>query len=149
MFRDIDFFWTMRWIRADAVAILATAVWGVGLTHGRWTWFLAFLLLPDLSMSGYLFGRRAGAIAYNTGHMYAWPLALLAIGLADQGSLITTAALSWVAHIALDQVLGYGLKLPTAFDHTVLGPIGRSRRAREAARLSRTARLPDAPGRRP
>jgi hypothetical protein len=39
-----------------------------------------------------------------------------------------TAGLSWIAHIALDQTLGYGLKLPKSFEHTVLGPIGRSRR---------------------
>jgi uncharacterized protein DUF4260 len=130
MFRDIDFLWTVRWIRADAIAVLVAALWAVTVTHGSWAWFLGLFLIPDLSMSGYLFGSRAGAVAYNTGHMFGWPLALLAIGLARHGSFMTTAALSWIAHIALDQALGYGLKLPTMFEHTVLGPIGRSRRGR-------------------
>jgi hypothetical protein len=102
-------------------------------TNGRWSWFFGLLLLPDLSMMGYLLGRRAGAVAYNTAHMYAWPLLLLALGVAGGASFPPTAALSWVAHIALDQVMGYGLKLPTAFEHTTLGPIGRARRERNSA----------------
>ena len=130
MFRDADFFWATRWIRADAIAIFVAAVAAMTVTHGHWWWFLALFLGPDLSISAYWFGSRAGAVAYNTAHMYAWPLALLATGLANHGSLITTAALSWIAHIALDQALGYGLKLPTTFEHTALGPIGHSRRER-------------------
>ena len=125
---DTDFFWTMRWIRADAIGVLAATLWAVRVTHGSWAWFFA-LLVPDLSMAGYLFGSRAGAAVYNTGHMYAWPLALLAIGLTGKSPLTTTAGLSWITHIAVDQVVGYGLKLPTMFEHTVLGPIGRARRS--------------------
>jgi hypothetical protein len=79
-------------------------------------------------MVGYLFGSRAGAVAYNTAHMYAWPVAVIAGGLASHSSFTTTAGLSWMAHISLDQALGYGLKLPTNFEHTTLGLIGRSRR---------------------
>jgi hypothetical protein len=128
VFRDPDFFWTMRWIRADAMGVLAATLWAVTVTHGSWAWFFALLLLPDASMAGYLFGSRAGAAVYNTGHMYAWPLALLFIGLTGKSPLTTTAGLSWIAHIAVDQVVGYGLKLPTMFEHTILGPIGRARR---------------------
>jgi uncharacterized protein DUF4260 len=136
MFRDTDFFWTMRWTRADAIAIFIASVGATALTHGRWWWFFCLFLVPDLSMTGYLFGSRAGAVAYNTAHMYAGPLALLAAGLAGHAPFWTTAALSWIAHIALDQIAGYGLKLPTAFEHTALGPIGRSRRDRAAAARS-------------
>jgi hypothetical protein len=139
MFRDTDLFWTMRWMRADAVAIFIAAVGATMVTHGRWWWFFALFLVPDLSMTGYLFGSRAGAVAYNTAHMYAWPLVLLATGLASHASFSTTAALSWIAHIALDQAVGYGLKLPTAFEHTALGPIGRTRRNRDAAARSSAA----------
>ena len=132
MFDDPDFIWTARWIRADALAIFVAAVSTVPIMNGSWAWFFGLFLLPDLSMAGYLFGTRAGAVAYNTGHMFAWPLALLGIGLASHGSLTTTAALSWIAHIAFDHAVGYGLKLPTAFELTTLGPIGRSRTARHA-----------------
>ena len=65
-------------------------------------------------MAGYLFGRRVGAVAYNACHMFAWPLALLAVGLAADTSVITTAALSWIGHIGFDHAMGYGVKLPTS-----------------------------------
>src|SRR3954462_604007 len=41
-------------------------------------------------------------------------------------------------HIAVDQVVGYGLKLPTMFEHTVLGPIGRARRDRQVVERAAT-----------
>ena len=129
-FHDPDFVWTAPWIRADALAMFVAATSAVTFMDGSWSWFFGLFLLPDLSMAGYLFGSRAGAITYNTGHMIAWPLALLGIGLVTHRSLTTTAAFSWIAHIAFDHTVGYGVKLPTGFDHTTLGPIRRSRTAR-------------------
>jgi hypothetical protein len=133
MSRDTEFPCTMRWTRVDAFAIFVLAVGTMAMTQGPWGWFLALFLVPDLSMTGYLFGRRAGAVVYNTVHVYAWPLAICIVGFARGRSLLTTAALSWIAHIALDQALGYGLKLPTGFERTTLGPIGRTRRELDRA----------------
>jgi uncharacterized protein DUF4260 len=125
--------WTSRWIRADAAAIVALTLWAVSVTNSSWIWFFALFLLPDLSMIGYVFGPRVGAAAYNVGHLYAWPVGLLAAGLTAHAAFVATAALSWIAHIALDNVVGYGLKLPTGFEYTALGPIGRARaRTRES-----------------
>ena len=116
-----------RWIRADAAAVFIVALWAVAATHGSWMWFFALFLAPDLSMIGYVFGPRVGAITYNAGHLYAWPVALLAASLTYHAPLAATAALSWIAHIAFDNVVGYGLKLPVGFEHTVYGSIGRRR----------------------
>lgn len=127
--------WTSRWVRGDAAALFVLTLWAVTSTHGSWGWFVALFLLPDLSMLGYLFGPRVGATTYNAGHLYAWPVGLLAAGLAWHAPLATTAALSWIAHIAFDNVVGYGLKLPDGFEHTLYGPIGRER-ARAAAMKS-------------
>ena len=124
--------WISRWVRADAGAVLALTLWAVTSTHSSWMWFLALFLVPDLSMIGYVFGPRAGAVTYNAGHLYAWPVALLIAGLAFHTST-TTVALSWIAHIAFDNVVGYGLKLPVGFEHTIYGQIGRA-----GARLSGT-----------
>ena len=77
-------------------------------------------------MIGYVFGPRVGAVTYNGEHLYAWPVGLLAAGLTYHAPFATTAALSWIAHIAFDNVVGYGLKLPIGFEHTVYGPIGRA-----------------------
>jgi hypothetical protein len=118
--------WASRWIRTDAAALFVVILWACRATHGSWMWFFALFLVPDLSMLGYLFGPRVGAMTYNTGHLYAWPVGMLAAGLASHTPWATTAALSWTAHIAFDNVVGYGLKTPTGFEHTIYGPIGRS-----------------------
>jgi hypothetical protein len=116
-----------RWLRADAAALLVLTLWAMAWTNGSWIWFLVLFLVPDLSMLGYLLGPRVGAATYNAGHLYTWPVSLLAAALAWHAPHLTTAALTWIAHIAFDNVLGYGLKLPTGFEHTMYGAIGRSR----------------------
>ena len=116
-----------RWVRADAAGLVVLTLWAVTSTHSSWIWFLALFLVPDLSMLGYLFGPRVGATTYNGGHLYVWPVAMLCAGLAWHASLVITAALSWITHIAFDNVVGYGLKLPIGFEHTIYGPIGRER----------------------
>lgn len=65
MFHDPDFVRTVRWIRADAVGIFVAAASAVTVVNGSWPWFFGLFLLPDLAMAGYLFGSRAGAVAYN------------------------------------------------------------------------------------
>lgn len=102
--------WISRWVRADAAAFLVLTLWAVTRTDSSWIWFLALFLVPDLSMVGYVFGPRVGATTYNVGHLYAWPVALLAAGLTWHAPLATTAALSWIAHIAFDNVVGLRLE---------------------------------------
>lgn len=116
-----------RWVRADAAVLLVITLWVVTTTSSSWIWFWVLFLTPDLSMIGYVFGPRVGAVTYNAGHLYAWPAGLLAAGVAYHASFATTAALSWIAHIAFDNVVGYGLKLPISFEQTVYGPIGKAR----------------------
>jgi len=41
-------------------------------------------------------------------------------GVAARSSLVEYLALIWFAHIALDRLLGYGLKYPTRFQDTHL-----------------------------
>ena len=99
------------------VAILAYAVLG-----GGWVTFVVLLLVPDLSMLGYIAGNRVGAVVYNAAHTYLAP-ALLA-GLAWALHLppwVTLVALIWAAHIGADRLLGFGLKYPEGFKPTHLG----------------------------
>lgn len=118
--------WVSGWIRADAAALFGVTLWACGATHISWLGFFALFLVPDLSMIGYVFGPRVGAVTYNAGHLYAWPVGLLAAGLTCHSPWTTTAALSWIAHIAFDNVVGYGLKTRVGFEHTIYGPIGRA-----------------------
>jgi hypothetical protein len=49
------------------------------------------------------------------------------VGLIGGVSFAVDVALIWIGHIGVDRMLGYGLKLPTAFQDTHLGRIGRNR----------------------
>jgi hypothetical protein len=88
-------------------------------------WLVPALLVPDVSMVGYLANSRIGALSYNLVHN--WTLALLVLGLGwwlAIDALVLVGALL-VAHVGMDRALGYGLKLPTDFRDTHLGRIGR------------------------
>ena len=113
-------------LRAEGLALLLTAValfWRAG---GDWRMFLLLFLVPDLSFAGYLAGPRVGAAAYNTMHATIAPLALGAVGVAQNYPVALTVALIWLAHIGFDRALGYGLKHARGFGFTHLGPIGRA-----------------------
>lgn len=88
--------------------------------QGSWLWFALLFLVPDISMLGYLAGKRAGAIAYNFFHTYTVPISLLlALWLLGKASCIWLA-LIWIAHIGFDRLLGYGLKYEISFKDTHL-----------------------------
>ena len=94
---------------------------------GAWLLYALLILAPDLFMLGYLRGPRAGAAVYNLGHTWLLPGLLGIIGLVVGASAAGSIALIWLGHIGVDRLLGYGLKLPAAFQDTHLGRIGRNR----------------------
>lgn len=114
------------WLRAEGLAVLALSVALYSTTEAGWLTFVLLVLVPDLSMLGYLAGPRVGAATYNVAHTYLLPLALGAFGHFAGRPLLVALALIWAAHIGLDRTLGYGLKLPTGFQDTHLGRIGRA-----------------------
>ena len=85
-----------------------------------WWLFGALILAPDLAMLGFLAGPRVGAWTYNLAHTYLAPAILAAIGYATHEPLAMALAAIWAAHIGVDRVLGYGLKLGTDFKTTHL-----------------------------
>lgn len=121
-FRTVDLLLRLEW-----AAVLAAAVAGYVLADGSWQLFVLLILAPDLAMLGYLAGPAAGAILYNAFHILVWPVVLLFVGLWADNSIAVQVAAIWIAHIAMDRALGYGLKLPTGFSDTHLGRIGKAR----------------------
>ena len=84
-------------------------------------WLLVVLALaPDLSMVGYAFGPRVGAVAYDAAHTYALAAALAAVGLLADVDGAVAVGLIWITHIAVVREVVYGLKYPTRFQDTHL-----------------------------
>lgn len=117
----------IRWQKVEGFLVAAVALTLVVFLPGSVSWWVwpVFLLVPDLSMLGYLAGPRVGARVYNAAHLYAVGLAISTIGVAIESSQIIAIGAIWTAHVGLDRWLGYGLKLPTGFQDTHLGRIGR------------------------
>ncbi len=102
-------------LRAEGGVLLALSVLLYWLNGGSWVWFGLLLFAPDLSALGYLAGPRIGATAYNLFHTYAVPVLLAAYGLLGGNPGVVSVALVWSAHIAMDRLVGYGLKSPMKF----------------------------------
>ena len=120
-------------LRFEGLAVLATSVYAyahfplhLSAPLSGWSGFAILFLAPDLSMLGYLAGRKAGAAAYNTFHSYLLPLVLLACGFGLSMPVLVSLALIWTAHIGFDRLLGFGLKYAEGFGFTHLGRFGKA-----------------------
>jgi hypothetical protein len=89
-----------------------------------WWWFPALLLLPDLSMIGYLINPKVGAYCYNFVHHKAFALSVLGLGFYTHNQHLLLTGIILFAHSSMDRVFGYGLKHITSFNDTHLGIIG-------------------------
>lgn len=108
-------------LRLEGLVLLAGSLLLYAQNRGEWGAFLALLLVPDLSMLGYLAGPAVGAAIYNLFHNYLPPAALAAFGVLSGNQLLLLLALIWLAHIGMDRLLGYGLKYSSGFKDTHVG----------------------------
>jgi hypothetical protein len=120
------------WLRLEGAAVFLAGLVLYAQLGAPWWLAVPLLLLPDVSAAGYLAGPRIGALAYNVVHNWAFGLALLGVGLAASVAPIAVLGATAIAHVGMDRAVGYGLKLPTSFQDTHLGRIGRDRGARQS-----------------
>lgn len=90
-----------------------------------WWVFPACILLPDISMIGYVVNTKIGAWLYNFFHHKLLGIILLFFGFWLYNSLLTLAGVILFGHAAMDRIFGYGLKFNDHFKHTHLGWIGK------------------------
>jgi len=107
-------------LRIEEAALLLITLFAYQHLHYSWLLFAVLFLTPDLFMLGYLVNPRIGAATYNLAHTLTLPFALLFISYIEHWHLALAIALIWTAHIAIDRLLGYGLKYPTYFKDTHL-----------------------------
>ena len=112
-------------LQAEELVMFAACLYyfpGFGLS---WWWFAALILLPDLSMVGYLLNPRAGAFLYNLFHHRGVALIVFFAGFLSGITWLQITGLVLFAHATMDRMLGYGLKFEKGFRYTHLGVIGR------------------------
>lgn len=113
-------------LRIEAALVFALSyVVYVQLELSWWYWLL--LLVPDVFMVGYAKSKKFGALTYNIGHSYVTPAVLALVAYLLDWKLGYGLAAIWAAHIAMDRMLGYGLKTAEGFEHTHLGLIGKKK----------------------
>ncbi len=113
-------------LRLEGLTLFLGAIVAFSMTEQPWWLFALLILVPDLSMAGYLAGSRVGALVYNAAHVTLGPIVLTVGGLLLGDLLVLGVAMIWLAHIGIDRALGYGLKYGNGFGFTHLGRIGRS-----------------------
>ncbi len=90
-----------------------------------WWWYLALILLPDISMIGYLVNNKIGAACYNLAHHKGIALVIYVSGLYLHNETLQLAGVILFGHSSMDRFMGYGLKYNEGFKFTHLGEIGK------------------------
>ncbi|MBS1680616.1 MAG: DUF4260 domain-containing protein [Bacteroidetes bacterium] len=108
----------------DAAKFIGAYWLSLYLGYAGWVFFV-WLLVPDISMIGYLFNTKVGAAVYNTAHHQGLAIAVTAVGFYFAVPHVTLAGIILFGHSAMDRMLGYGLKFSDNFKHTHLGWIGK------------------------
>ncbi|NVK35554.1 MAG: DUF4260 domain-containing protein [Rhodobacteraceae bacterium] len=125
---------TVIWQRLESLAIAATLltvyVLSDAASHTSWWFFVFLLVLPDVTLLGYLFGTRYGAFLYNLGHTNIGPGAINIASLIVDVPTLLPIAFAWAIHIAIDRTLGYGIKSTKGFAFTHLSRIGKQKDTR-------------------
>ena len=107
--------------RIESFAVLGFALFSYfSILEASGLLFLVLILLPDISMIGYLKDEVTGAVLYNIFHNYLFPSILLFYGFISGNTMLQQISLIWISHIAGDRILGYGLKKKEGFKHTHL-----------------------------
>jgi hypothetical protein len=116
-------------LRLEALLVLLIALICYSRLHGSWLLFLVLFLVPDVSLLGYLAegSGRFAATFYNAVHCYAVPLTVVLVAWRLHSLLGGRLAMIWVAHIALDRFIGFGLKYAQAAKPTHMQSVRFSR----------------------
>ncbi|UUC45884.1 DUF4260 domain-containing protein [Flavobacterium cerinum] len=96
-------------------------------TDYTWWWFPLLLLVPDMSMLGYVFGNKIGAYSYNIAHHKGVAILVYLAGIYTVNPVLQLAGIILFSHSSMDRIFGYGLKYTTGFSNTHLGIIGKNK----------------------
>lgn len=107
-------------LKLEELGIFVLSIFFFSQLNFAWWWFPVLLLAPDIGMLGYLFNPKIGAFMYNLFHHRLVAAIIGIIGLSLANPYWQLAAVILFAHIAMDRVVGFGLKYNDDFKHTHL-----------------------------
>lgn len=110
-------------IKFEELAMTAIAIYFLTTLHigiSQW-WYILLFFSPDISMLGYLFGKKAGAISYNIFHHKLLAISIFLLGFMLQNNYLLFIGTLLFAHSSFDRIMGYGLKHFEGFKYTHLG----------------------------
>jgi len=107
-------------LRIEGSLLFADSIVCYHETQASWVLFAVLLLALDFSMAGYLINAKTGATIYYAVHTLSGPLLLLAYAVLTAHTGLVPYGLIWTTHVAMDRMLGFGLKYPTQFKDTHL-----------------------------
>jgi len=107
-------------LKIESFIVLAAAIVCYAMLDYSWILFGILFFLPDAAMLGYMKNNETGARIYNLFHNYSVPIIIVAVGYFLSSDILMSIGLIWIAHIAMDRALGYGLKYSTDFKDTHL-----------------------------
>lgn len=90
-----------------------------------WWLFPLCILIPDISMIGYIISPKAGAWLYNFFHHKLLAVVVLILGFYLKIQIVECIGTILLGHSSMDRIFGYGLKFNDDFKHTHLGWIGK------------------------
>jgi hypothetical protein len=108
-------------LKIENATMFLFSIYLFSLLDFEWWWFPILILTPDISMLGYIFNPKIGAITYNIFHHKGIALLLYLIGIYMNNEIITLTGIILFGHASLDRIFGYGLKYEDSFIHTHLG----------------------------
>lgn len=111
-------------LKLEEVTLMALGIFMFGLLGYSWWWLPALILVPDISMAGYLFGPKVGAVCYNFAHHRGVAVLLYFVGIYFLLPIVQLIGTILFIHTAMDRIFGYGLKYEKGFKFTHLGEIG-------------------------
>lgn len=98
----------------NGLALFVGSIVAYGLFSGDWLAFILLLLVPDLGMLGYIINSTIGAWLYNLVHSYGLAIILMTAGYVAGIDSVIAMGLILMAHIGMDQAVGYGYKYANA-----------------------------------
>lgn len=110
-------------LQLEGAAILLLSLYFYSYNQFSWLLFFVLLFAPDISMIGYLFNNKVGAVLYNLFHTYSLPIGAVILGVLLSSEVVLEIGLIWSAHIGMDRMIGYGLKYSTHFKDTHLNRV--------------------------